>query len=292
MNALPEAPLPPAPKAPTEAVPEGACDAHVHLLGGSGEYPLYDGRIEDPASGETLDSYLDRFRAHLAALGMRRTVVVQSIFYGTDNTVTAEAVRRLGPEARGIGLVPDGAGDAALDLLVAQNLRGVRLNYVHGGVLSWAGVKAMAPRLAERGLHIQMLMNAHRHMAELAPDIAALPVPVVFDHIGWPDLAAGIGEPGFQTLLRLVGEGQAYVKLSGLYRLCDAPYDTADTHVAALVAANPERCLWGSDWPHIMLNGAGMPRAAVLLDAFHRVVTDADTRRRILVDTPVRLYFA
>ena len=292
MTDLPEAPLPPPPTSPQLRPPDGACDAHVHLLGGPGEYPLYGARVEDPASGETLDSYLDRFRAHLAALGMRRTVVVQSILYGADNTVTAEAVRRLGPDARGIGLVPDSADDAALDLLVAQNLRGVRLNYVHGGILSWDGVKALAPRLAERDLHIQMLMNAPRHMAELAPDIATLPVPVVFDHIGWPDLSASVEEPGFRTLLRLIGEGRAYVKLSGAYRLCEAPYEAVDAHVAALVAANPERCLWGSDWPHIMLNDAKMPRAAVLLDAFCRVVTDEETRRRILVETPDRLYFA
>ncbi|MEL6585904.1 MAG: amidohydrolase family protein, partial [Pseudomonadota bacterium] len=129
-----------------------------------------------------------------------------------------------------------------------------------------------------------------RHMAELACDLAALPVPVVFDHIGWPDLAAGPAEPGFQMLLRALAEGHAQVKLSGIYRLCDAPYGAAAEHVRALVAANPQACLWGSDWPHIMLADAKQPDAGILLDAFLDVVTDTATRTTILTDTPTRLY--
>jgi len=148
----------------------------------------------------------------------------------------------------------------------------------------------MAPRLAARNLHVQMLMHAHLHIEDLAAQVALMPVDVCFDHIGWPDLCLGVAHPGIQTLCRLLAEGKAWVKLSGLYRLCDAPYDATDSIVAALVAANPERCLWGSDWPHIMLNGAEMPRAARLLDAFHRVVTDDKTRHRILVDNPTQLY--
>lgn len=259
------------------------------MLAAPHEAPLFDGRTEDTAT--TYADYLARYRAHLSAIGITRGVIVQSIFYGTDNTITARAVADMGPGFTGIGLVPDEAPDAALDGLVDQNLSGVRLNYVHGGVLTWAGANAMAPRLAERGLHIQMLCHADQHMLDLAPDVAASPVPIVFDHIAWPStLAAGPADPGFQALCRLLAEGQAYVKLSGLYRLMDAPYGATDAHVRALVAANPERCLWGSDWPHIMLNGAQMPPANALWDAFHRAVPDETTRKTILVDNPARLY--
>jgi len=135
-----------------------------------------------------------------------------------------------------------------------------------------------------------MLMNAHRHMAELDDGVRSMPVDVVFDHIGWPDVAAGPDEPGFQRLLALLAGGRAWVKLSGLYRLAGAPYEATDALVAALVAANPERCLWGSDWPHLMLADAQMPDAGVLLNALLRVVTDAATRKRILVDNPAQLY--
>lgn len=286
--AKPTAPLPPAPSPVPNPAPPGAWDTHIHMLAAPDEAPLFDGRVEDP--GSTYADYLARYRAQLAALGVSRGVVVQSIFYGLDNTVTLRAVRDLGPGFCGIGLVPDDVDDATLDEFAANRLRGVRLNYVHGGVLSWAGAKAMAPRLADRGLHIQMLAHAHLHMAEIADDIAALPVPVVFDHIAWPDLSLGVNDPGFQALCRLMEAGHAYVKLSGLYRLCPAPFDQADAFVTALVATNPDRCLWGSDWPHIMLNGAEMPQAADLWAALHRAVPDADLRNRILCHTPNLLY--
>lgn len=137
-----------------------------------------------------------------------------------------------------------------------------------------------------------MLLHSHLHMEVLESDIKALPTPIVIDHIGWPDLALTPDDPGFQSLLRLVGDGHAHVKLSALYRLCPAPFDRAAPFVAALAAANPDRCMWGSDWPHLMLDGAEMPDAASLLDAFHDAVTDTDTRRKILKDTPDRLFFS
>jgi predicted TIM-barrel fold metal-dependent hydrolase len=118
----------------------------------------------------------------------------------------------------------------------------------------------MAPKLAARNLHVQMLMHAHLHVEDLATQVAQMPVEVCFDHIDWPDLSLGMAHPGVQTLCRLLAEGQGWVKLSGLYRLCNAPYDATDARVAALAAANSERCLWGSDWPHIMHNGAQMPQ--------------------------------
>lgn len=287
--------MPPDPQTPKVPPPSGACDAHVHLVGGRDEFLLWEGRAEDPArdasGGPNLDGWIGRYRAHLDALGFEKGLIVHSILYGTDNSVTVESLKRLGPNFRGVGLLPDDATDADLDQFVTQNLKAVRLNYVHGGVLTWDGARAMAPRLADRGLHIQMLLHSHLHMTDLANDIRALPVPLVIDHIGWPDLALTPDDPGFQTLLRLVGDGHVYIKLSALYRLCPAPYDAAAPFVVALAAANPDRCLWGSDWPHLMLNGAQMPHAAALLDAFHDVVTATDTRRRILKDTPDALFF-
>lgn len=286
--AKPISPLPQFPLAVDVLAPADACDTHVHLLGAADEFPLFDGRTEDPA--QSYAAYLAGYKEHLRTLGMTRGVIVHSIFYGTDNTITVQAVRDMGNGFKGIGLLPDGASNADLDQFVEWNLKGVRLNYVHGGVLTWDGAKAMAPALAARDMHIQMLLHADQHMEALAPDIAVLPVPVVFDHIGWPDLTLGPNHPGFIALCKAMKDGDAYVKLSGLYRLCDAPYSDADAHVAALVAANPERCLWGSDWPHIMLNGAEMPQNDALWQAFLRVVPDPATRHQILVANPARLY--
>ena len=287
---LPNAQMPPALSRPLKSAPEGACDAHVHLVAAADEFPLWEGRVENPAPGPTLDGWLDLYRDHLAALGCTRGVIVHSILYGTDNSVTVEAVRRMGAGFRGVGLLPDDADEAQLDQFAAWNMAAVRLNYVHGGVLSWFGAKTMAPALAARGMHIQMLAHADLHVPDIAEDIRDLPVPVVFDHIGWPAKDRSPGRAGFQTLCRLLAEGHVWVKLSAAYRMCNAPYDGVDDLVAALIAANPERCLWGSDWPHLMLADAKMPSAASLLDALNRVVTDETTRRRILVDNPAHLF--
>ena len=286
----PDAQMPPAPQPPKRRAPEGACDAHVHLVAGHGEFPLWDGRVENPAPGPNLEGWLQMFRAQCDVLGISRGVIVHSILYGTDNSVTVEAVRRMGPGFRGVGLLGDGASEAEMNQFVDWNMVAVRLNYVHGGVLSWEGAKAMAPALADRGLHIQMLCHADHHMADLAEDVRALPTDVVFDHIGWPKDALTTESAGFQALCRLLAEGKAWVKLSALYRMCKNPYADADPLLAALISANPERCLWGSDWPHLMLAEADMPQAADLLNALDRVVPDDVTRQRILVDNPATLF--
>ena len=206
------------------------------------------------------------------------------------NSVTVEAVRRLGCNFRGIGLLKDGANEMAVKKFADWRMAGVRLNYVHGGVLSWQGAQEMAPILADYGLHIQMLMHSHIHMKEIFESIPRLPVPVCFDHIGWPDLNLGPMHEGIEGLCRLLGSGKVWVKLSALYRLAQKPYNETDEIVARLVKANPERCLWGSDWPHIMLNGAEMPKSGDMLDALFRVVSNDTERYQILVSNPAQLY--
>lgn len=286
----PNAQMPPVPQTPKRRAPKNACDAHVHLVAGAGEFPLWEGRVENPAPGPDFEGWLDLYRAHLGTLGFSRGVIVHSILYGTDNSVTVETVRRMGDGFRGVGLLPDGATKTQIAQFADWNMCAVRLNYVHGGVLSWEGAKAMAPDLADHGLHIQMLAHADRHIAELADDIRALPVDVVFDHIGWPADDLTLQSAGFQALCDLLADGKAWVKLSALYRMSSAPYSARDDLVGALIAANPDRCLWGSDWPHLMLADAKMPCAAALLDAFDSVVPDDATRQKILVDNPANLF--
>ncbi|WP_299042851.1 amidohydrolase family protein [uncultured Tateyamaria sp.] len=280
------APPPPAPTFVTTPLPAGAWDAHVHLLGGP-EHALSPTRAQDPPSGITFEGWLGRYRAHLQALGCTRSLIVHSILYGTDNTVTLEAVRAMGDGFKGVGLLPDGAARADIRQFAENNMVAVRLNYVHGGVLTWDGARAMAPALADHGMHIQMLLHADQHIEQLADDIRALPVPLVIDHCGWPtDLNPHA--PGVDTLCALLAEGHVHVKLSAPYRLTD---DITETHplMRRLIDANPEGCLWGSDWPHIMLNGAEMPQAATLADALSQITTP-DERHKILVDTPARLF--
>ncbi|PZX16048.1 putative TIM-barrel fold metal-dependent hydrolase [Palleronia aestuarii] len=278
------------PKVPSTLPPPGSCDTHLHVLGGRHDFALSDDRTENPFVEHGFDGWIDLLRTHLDTLGIDRCVVVQSTFYGMDNAITVAALERLGKEARGIALVPDDAGDDVLDRLARSRIKGVRLNLVDVGGLSWEGAQRLAPRLANRDMHLQIQLRASNDLDAISDGLVNLPVPVVIDHCGLPDIAAGIDAAGFDTLRRLVGEGAAYVKLSGLFRFSGGDWDEADPFVAALAEANPERSLWASDWPHVRLGGAAMPDAGRLLDAFFRAVTDAGTRQRILVDNPASLY--
>ena len=271
---------------PVHSLPSGAWDAHVHLLGGP-EHPLSPTRAENPPEGYGFDDWMTLYAAHLDALGCTSGLIVHSILYGTDNTVTLEAVRAMGHGFKGVGLLPDGANRAQVKQFADNRIVAVRLNYVHGGVLTWEGAKAMAPLLADQGMHIQMLLHADKHIGALAGDIRALPVPLVIDHCGWPTTLTP-DTSAIDTLCDLMAEGHVHVKLSAPYRLSN---DIADAHplMRRLIDANPERCMWGSDWPHIMLNGAPMPRAADLADALSAITTP-DERAQIFRDTAQTLF--
>lgn len=245
------------------------------------------GECRTRLTGSTSTAGLDRYRAHLEALGCSNGLIVHSILYGSDNTVTFEAVRAMGHGFKGVGLLPDGASPADIKQFADNNIVAVRLNYVHGGVLTWAGAKAMVSTLADHGMHIQMLLHADQHIEELADDIRSLPVPLVIDHCGWPT-NLNPNTKAIETLCSLLSEGHAYVKLSAPYRLTD-DINQAQPLMRRLIDANPDACLWGSDWPHIMLNGAYMPQAATLANKLSTVTT-AEERKKIFVDTPNRLF--
>lgn len=288
---LPTSAPPNAAKSPHQKAPAGAVDSHIHMLAAASEFPLWVNRVENPATGLDMDGFLTRYKAQMDTLGIARTVLVHSILYGADNAVTLEAIRRLGPATtRGVALLPDGAPEAALDELANAGIKALRLNYIHGGILTWDGAKALAPALAARDMHLQILASANDHIPQIADDIRALPCPVVVDHMGWPDLARGTDDPGFQTLCQLLNEGHAYAKLSAPYRVSAPLFTDATPFAAALARANAARCLWGSDWPFIMLGEATMPDAGTLLDRFHDAVTAEADRQRILVDNPTALY--
>lgn len=286
----PRAAPPLEPSKPRVSMPENACDTHFHMVSDPSEYKMKPDRVEDPAEGD-FAGWLQKLQSQMDTLGITRGVAVQSILYGTNNRIILDTIEHFGRERmRGVGLVMDGATGDELDDLSAGGIMGVRLNYVHGGVLTWSGVQALAPLLRERGMHVQMLINAEHHAAELAEAIPKLGVPVVFDHIGWPDPQKGVEEPGFQAMLRLVGEGHAWVKLSGVFRFCDSPYRATDAHIRALAKANPERCLWGSDWPYLMMAEAKTPDPGQLLDGLARALGQEDLLQRVLVENPEALY--
>jgi predicted TIM-barrel fold metal-dependent hydrolase len=286
----------------TRLLPHGACDCHTHVFGPVARFPLSPGRAYTPPDASIAD--LNRLHAHL---GIARVVVVHPSPYGSDNRVSLDAIRSMGPSrARGVAVIDAATTDADLREMDRAGIRGARENLETAGIVdpaqAWAHVAETARRIAPLGWHLQIFARL-QVIAALADRIAQLPVPVVFDHFGRPLAALGVDQPGFNALRRLVGSGKAYVKLSASYRISSQP-DHADAGLLArtLIADNPERMLWGTDWPHPggAPRGTGLPLSEVepfqAIDdgaAVNRLIDwtgDDATLARVLVANPARLY--
>lgn len=280
----------PCPLAPSLAIPAGAVDCHAHIFGPVSHYPYHPDRTYTPP-----DSSLASFQHLHRTLGIERGVLVQPSVYGCDNSATYDALQALktsGADYRGVAVVKPDVKDDTLDVLQAAGVRGVRLNLLFKGGLAWRDLRALAGRLADRNWHLQLLIDVSA-MDDLTTRLAGLPVPVVIDHMGHMPAAKGPDHEGFTALCRLLGEGSAWVKLSGAYRMTARrrlPYDDVIPLARRLVDANPARCVWGSDWPHPHFSGE-MPNDGPLLDELAQWAPDPETRRRILVDNPTVLYF-
>jgi predicted TIM-barrel fold metal-dependent hydrolase len=294
---MPDAPDPPAgsappcpppdpdPHGPTRfAVPPGAVDTHAHVIGTPPDHLFVEARSYTPP-GAPATAYL----CMLDAAGMAYGVLVQVSVHGTDNRLLVETLRANPKRLRGIAVVALDAPERDLAALKDAGVVGLRLNVLYGGGIGFDQVERYGALCRELGWHLQFLIDA-RDLPPLAARLARLPVPFVVDHMGHMPVAAGVDDPGFRTLAALVRDG-AWVKLSGAYRLTDQgpPYRDTIPFARALVAAAPERCLWGSDWPHVA-NWGVMPNVGDLLDLLTDWVPDGTTRRRVLVDNPHRLY--
>lgn len=211
-------------------------------------------------------------------------------------------MHELGARARGVAVIDDTFTAAALDELAAKGIRGVRLNLETAGETDPAASRRIlaqtAAQLAGRNWHIQINTRLSIVTA-LKSDIMGLSMPVIFDHFGGAKAAPGPSQPGFGDLVELVGSGHAYVKISAAYRTSDKKPDFPDTAplAQALVAANSDRVVWGSNWPH---PGRGPTPTALappypnddgaVLNLLPTWVGDPAIRKKILVDNPARLY--
>ena len=200
----------------TFSVPPGACDCHTHVFGDPRRFPFTPARTYTPESAS-----VDEMRKLHRALHTTRVVIVQPSVYGTDNACTLDAIRQLGADARGIAVIDEQTTDAALDEMDRAGIRGIRINLATTGQtdpdLGRRRFEAAVTRIRNRKWHIQMYTQLSV-IAAMRKDIAASPVPVVFDHFGGAQAAAGTAQAGFDVLLDLVRTGQAYVKVSAPYR--------------------------------------------------------------------------
>ena len=268
-------------------LPTGAWDTHIHAIGAFERFPLAVERSYTPAP-VPIEAYVDL----MDAVGIARAVLVQPSIYGTDNGAMVDALGRYPDRFRGVAVVAGDVPDATLDALDAAGVRGVRANLLNRGGISLAEATALAPRLAARGWHLQLQIDVSAFDGFAL--LERLPVQLVIDHFGYMPPGKGADEPGFRRLLRLVESGRCFVKLSAAYRLTPwrrDGYGTVTALAHALVAANPHRLLWGSDWPHTDVR-RDMPNDGDLLDLLAQWLPDADLRRTVLVDNPQSLYAA
>jgi predicted TIM-barrel fold metal-dependent hydrolase len=282
-------------------VPAGACDCHTHIHADPAKFPFFAGRVYTPelASPEEMS-------ALHKALHLERVVIVTPSIYGPDNSATLFGIKARGPTARGVAVIDDKTSEADLDAMGQAGIRGIRLNLATGGVndpnVGKTRFSAAVDRMTARGWHVQLYTTLPM-ISAIKPLVLASPVPAVFDHFGGAQAALGVEQPGFSDLVDLVKSGKAYVKISGAYRSSKQAPDYADVVplAKALIAANPERIVWGTDWPHP--NSVTPPGKQVgdvtplfqiddgrLLNQLPVWAPDAATRKTILVDNPARLY--
>ena len=271
---------------PKLATPPQACDCHIHIYDAARFAPLR------PAARMQSQASVADFRPLQRRLGTRRVVVVTPAVYATDNRVTLDAIAQFGADARGVAVIHPDIGDAELKRLADGGVRGIRFTQFDPAtaVTSLEMIEPLSRRVDDLGWHVQIHMRADQ-IAAAETLWQRLPSPIVFDHMGRLPQPAGIDHPAFKIIRRLLETGRTWVKLSGAYldsRAGPPAYADAAAVAQALVAAAPERMVWGSDWPHP--TEPDKPDDAGLLDLLPVWAPDAQTRRRILVTNPETLY--
>ncbi len=271
---------------PAFGMPAGACDAHMHVFGPADKYP----RVEHPHY--TLpDGKLSHYLKLMGMLGLQRFVIVQPSFYGTDNRCLIDALNVAGSIARGVVMMDEDTDAKTLDAWHGAGVRAVRLDlFARSG---WATreieayITRMAALAATLGWHLQFYAPGWV-VRDLIPFLADVRAPFVIDHMGYMLEEDGLTQADFDRLLALLTDGQCWLKLSAPYRIAkQRGYDAVAPMARAIIAAAPQRVIWGSDWPHIPDSTRD---TGELLNLLGEWTQDAAVRKMILADNPARLF--
>lgn len=266
---------------PSPALPAGTVDCHMHIF--DPRFPFVPGR--SPDYGTVAD-----YRLFQQRMGLSRNIVVSPSSYGFDNSCLIDALRQFGDDARGVAGVSADVTDAELDALDRENVRGIRLNFGRVAGTTIEDVDFLAGRIARLGWHLQLHMSANG-IVEHEARLSGLPVLLVIDHYGCPPQPGGESHPVADTLCRLLSSGNTYVKLSRHHDVPDTGnYDAHAPLARRLIGHAPERLLWGSDWNHAQQRKK--PDDAELINQIALWTPDEETRCRILVENPNRVYWA
>lgn len=263
--------------APKRSRVPGTCDCHLHIVGPLAAYPFAPGAVLRPPQA-TLEDYLGMSRI----VGIDRMVIVQPSFFGTDNRCTLEAARRRKGAARAVVVLDPAVGREELLDMHAAGARGVRVNLVSHGGPALEHLPGIVERIRPLGWHLQVFVDS-RELPGLAGQLRELSIPLVFDHMAHVEKDSETNSEGFQLLCRWLEDGFAWTKLSA-YR-----FPSSQARARRLVAANPHRVVWGTDWPHVVYEER-IPHEGALFDQLADWFPE-ETLRRILVDNPTALYF-
>jgi predicted TIM-barrel fold metal-dependent hydrolase len=271
----------------SDAIASGGWDCHAHLFGPYERFPLAAERSYTPP-----EAIEPQYMALLRRLGLTNGVLVHPSAYGDDHSLLLHALGAQ-PSLRGVVVVRPGS-PLPLAGLRAQGVRGARFSHRSGAGANFAGsasiedLRALAPQLADAGLHAELWTDC-RVLPAIAAELRALPVPVVIDHMGGFDVRAGVDDPGFRALLSLLETGKVWVKLCAYRNLLnESDWEAGRAFQQAMVAANPERLVWGSDWPHLRVTPA--PDPVQLLDMFMEWAGSDAVVRQVLGANAEQLY--
>ena len=284
------------PRKPRLALPAGSCDSHVHVYGPAHRFAFAEDRPYTPD-----DAPVEQLQALHRWLGIDRAVYVQATVHGHDNRAVLDAVARDPARGRGVALVRTDIDDAALQALNRGGIRGVRFNFIRHlrDTPDPDAVLRLAERIAPLGWHVQLHFGAADLLAHQAL-LRRLQSPYAIDHMGRTMVADGLRHEACAVLLEVLADPRAWIKLSGPERISavlarggESPYADVVPFARQLLAAAPDRAVWGTDWPHP--NVREMPDDGDLVDLLARYPVagdpaDADLLQRLLVDNPARLY--
>lgn len=275
-------------RGPRLKLPEGAVDAHCHIFGPDAVFPYAPDRAYTPP-----DAPYESLLALHRILGVSRAVIVHASCHGSDMRVTLDGIARSGGAMRGVCVVDPGVTDAQFARLHEGGIRGVRFNFVRhlGGMPDMAFFQRVLAQVAPLGWHVVLHLDA-QDIVPLAPVISAIRIPFVIDHMGRVKARQGVEQPAFAQLLDLMRNPLAWVKICGAERVSSAgaPFHDALPFARLLLAAAPERILWGTDWPHPNITG-DMPNDGDLVDLLGEMTSDAALIRKVTVENPERLYW-
>jgi D-galactarolactone isomerase len=272
-------------EAPKLKAPANATDCHHHVY--SAKYP-----VDPRATLRPGDALVEDYRAFQKRIGTTRNVLVQPSTYGTDNRCHLDAMAAFGPTARMVAVVDTSVSSDELKRMHGLGVRGIRFNLATGGATTPEMIEPLAKRVNDLGWHIQINAPATKIM-EIMPILERVPAPIVFDHLAHIPQPDGVNDPLYAKVRTLIDKGRTWVKLSGAYgdtKVGPPTYADTSAVARAYAKAAPERCVWGSDWPHPTEQSKQLPDDAVLFDLLSDWVPDEKARHRVLVENPAVLY--